>query len=668
MVRAASTPASHPLETLRDPQLWRSLYACLRAALEHKVGPVAFFAPYRVGLCAQTGLVERLHLNETPAPTPQAALLSVEAKVELDPLTIAARVSEYPNACLAWARLSALQAAPKAASSAALRVTITTTAARFKREYASLSASPREKEGAIEDVFTVHSLELRPRGHAKSVTVRVPLPVHFDYLVGEASSFSMLALIALFRHWHRAVYADAQTVAPVFAFLGAEFEVGGQRDETVSTLGFPGWPLFRVSATPSAPRPAKDAMCAYTTLSGLWPTAGLAAFLAPQEWTRRALSIGGQLTPLLRDAVSRWHSAPHTPQLLDPPALIGPVWLTQFRFQPTAKSALLALFDSTPPPHSFPQANAKLSAVTTAARTQPWADALLTAISHRAQDTYPAVAQLLGGIMNALWGQIETTANSVPFAVCGGSEAAFWGVFNVDPEDAASARAMLASAQAAFETSIASLFQQNNLRLGAPPLTPLGLFTHAVIWSHEGRWFWNAHTQAQHLEGFPRLSSAHAQAGEVVSQTLCQLVTREDVPPPEAPAWAYAVCETACDNFVQSAFLRRLDVNFWSVITPPELVAEPLPPSALRGDAHLDRDRGARRVVRVCSQEGAPKFVPIDLYAAPLVLPPIDCSWHLRPILKEMETVFHSALTSLWGDAHPFVYSLDERLAFLFPH
>ncbi|BBM13180.1 helicase-primase subunit [pteropodid alphaherpesvirus 2] len=668
MVRTASAPASHPLETLRDPALWQSLYACLRAALDRGVGPVALFVPYRIGLCAQTGLVERLQPTDTPALTPQAALLSVEAKVNIDPLTIAARMSERPSACLAWARLSALQAAPQAASNAALRVTITTTASRFKRAYASLNSPPSEKEGAIEDVFSVHNLEVRPRGHSASVTVRVPLPTNFDYLAGEASSFSMLAAITLFRHWHRAIYADSRSVLPVFAFWGAEFEVGGRSDETVSVLGFPGWPLFRVSATPSSPRPTKDAIASYSALRGLWPTAGLAAFLAPREWMPRALAIGGQLTPSLRDAVSRWRAGPHTPQLLDPPACIGPVWLTQFRFRPAATSALLALFGTASPSHPAPPPNGTIGALVMTARTQPWAEALLAAISRQAQDTYPAVAQLIGGVMNALWGQIETTANSVPFAVCGGSESAFWGVFNVDPEHTDAAETMLASAQAAFEADITGFFRRNHLPVGTVTLAPLGLFTHAVIWSQGGRWFWNAHTQTQHLEGFPRLSAAYVSAADVVGETLRRLVTRNEVSALDAPAWARAVCETACDNFAQSAFLRRLDVTFWSITASPELVDEPLPPSALGGDAHLDRDRGARRVVRVCAQEGAPKFVPIDLYAAPLVLPPIDCSWHLQPIFREMETVFHSALTSLWGEDHPFVYPFDERMAFLFPH
>ncbi len=125
--------------------------------------------------------------------------------------------------------------------------------------------------------------------------------------------------------------------------------------------------------------------------------------------------------------------------------------------------------------------------------------------------------------------------------------------------------------------------------------------------------------------------------------------------------------EDACDRFVLDAFGRRLDAEYWSVLTPPGEADDPLPQTAFRGGALLDAEQYWRRVVRVCPGGGESVGVPVDLYPRPLVLPPVDCAHHLREILREIQLVFTGVLEGVWGEGGSFVYPFEEKMRFLFP-
>lgn len=251
--RAATTPAASPLEPLENPTLWRALYACVLAALERQTGPVALFAPLRIGSDPRTGLVVKVErASWGPPATPRAALLVAEANIDIDPMALAARVAEHPDARLAWARLAAIRDTPQCASAAALTVNITTGTALFAREYQTLAFPPIKKEGAFGDLVEVCEVGLRPRGHPQRVTARVLLPRDYDYFVSAGEKFSAPALVALFRQWHTTVHAAPGALAPVFAFLGPEFEVRGDPSRTLPSWGFRVGPR-----SPCRPRPSR---------------------------------------------------------------------------------------------------------------------------------------------------------------------------------------------------------------------------------------------------------------------------------------------------------------------------------------------------------------------------------------------------------------------------
>ena len=304
-----------------------------------------------------------------------------------------------------------------------------------------------------------------------------------------------------------------------------------------------------------------------------------------------------------------------------------------------------------------------------AAPSEPWARAVLERLVPDACDACPALRQLLGGVMAAVCLQIEQTASSVKFAVCGGTGAAFWGLFNVDPGDADAAHGAIQDARRALEASVRAVLSANGIRPRlAPSLAPEGVYTHVVTWSQTGAWFWNSRDDTDFLQGFPLRGPAYAAAAEVMRDALRRILRRPAAgPPEEAVCAARGVMEDACDRFVLDAFGRRLDAEYWSVLTPPGEADDPLPQTAFRGGALLDAEQYWRRVVRVCPGGGESVGVPVDLYPRPLVLPPVDCAHHLREILREIQLVFTGVLEGVWGEGGSFVYPFEEKMRFLFP-
>ncbi|AHM96275.1 helicase-primase subunit [Papiine alphaherpesvirus 2] len=661
--RAAASPAAAPLETLNDPALWRALYASALAALESEVGRAPLFAPARVGLDPRTGLVARIEAAPGGrAPAPRGAALSVDAKVATDPLALAAHVAARPGARLAWARLAAIQDTPQCASAASLTVRIDTGAARFAREYTTLTFPPVRKEGAVGDVFEVREAVLRPRGHAQAVTARVLVPRGYEYFAVPAEGFSAPALVALFRQWHLTVHAAPGALAPIFAFLGPEFEPRGGAVDHFSVLGFPGWPTLKVPAGAAAV-PA-EALAAHAELAGAWPAAGARALAPARLWSAAAAAAPGRLPPALR--------RPATPglRLLDPPAVIGPVCLARFRFpglgaRLAAALAGLGLAPGADPRDPLARGARRWRALAEDGR--PWARAVAARALAEAREECPAFARILDGVVSAVGLRLEGAAGDADLAVCGNEGASLWGVLNVDPLDAAGPAAV-ERARAALETAAGEALAGGGF-LGpeeAPlPLELEGTYTHAVLWSQTGAWFWNARTDADLLEGFPLRGPAYAAAAAATRRALRGVVAV--AAEGGAAEKARLAAEEALDGLVLEAFARRLDAEYWAVAEGPSDPGDAPPAAALRGGALLDSERHSRRVVRVCGgADGGSVAVPIDLYPRPLVLPPIDCAHHLRDVLAEAEAVLRGALAGLWGDEGGFAYPFEERFLFLF--
>ncbi|AFV26896.1 helicase-primase subunit [Chimpanzee herpesvirus strain 105640] len=671
--RAATAPATSPLEPLGDPTLWRALYACVLAALERQTGPVALFVPLRLGWDPHTGLVVRVErASWGPPAVPRAALLDVEANVDVDPLALTARVAEHPGARLAWARLAAIRDSPQCASSASLTVTITTGTARFVREYTTLAFPPTKKEGAFADLVEVCEVGLRPRGHPQRVTARVLLPRGYDYFVSAGDRFSAPALVALFRQWHTTVHAAPGALAPVFAFLGPGFEVRGGPVQYFAVLGFPGWPTFPVPATAESARDlVRGAAATHAACLGAWPAVGARVVLPPRAWPVVASEAASRLLPAFQEAVARWHPTATTIQLLDPPSAVGPVWTARFCFsglQDQLLSALAVLGEAGLPEARGRAGLERLNALVAAAPSEPWARAVLERLVPDACDACPALRQLLGGVMAAVCLQIEKTASSVKFAVCGGAGGAFWGLFNVDPGDADAAYGAIQDARRALEASVRTVLLASDIRPPhAPSLALEGVYTHVVTWSQTGVWFWNSRDDTDFLQGFPLRGPAYTAAAAVIRDTLRRILRQPAAGPQEEAVCAVrGLMEDACDRFVVDAFGRRLDAEYWSVLIPPCEADEPLPQTAFRGGALLDAEQYWRRVVRVCPGGGESIGVPVDLYPRPLVLPPVDCAHHLREILREIQLVFTGLLEGMWGEGGSFVYPFEEKMRFLF--
>lgn len=374
----------------------------------------------------------------------------------------------------------------------------------------------------------------------------------------------------------------------------------------------------------------------------------------------------------MREAVARWHPATKIIQLLDPPAAVGPVWTARFCFPGLRAQLLAALADLGGSGLADPHGRtglARLDALVVAAPSEPWAGAVLERLVPDTCDACPALRQLLGGVMAAVCLQIEETASSVKFAVCGGDGGAFWGVFNVDPQDADAASGVIEDARRAIETAVGAVLRANGLRLRHPLCLALeGVYTHAVAWSQAGVWFWNSRDNTDHLGGFPLRGPAYTTAAGVVRDTLRRVLGLTTAGVPEEDALtARGLMEDACDRLIVDAFNKRLDAEYWSVRVSPFEASDPLPPTAFRGGALLDAEHYWRRVVRVCPGGGESVGVPVDLYPRPLVLPPVDCAHHLREILREIELVFTGVLAGVWGEGGSLCIPLTTRCRFCLP-
>ncbi|AQS79208.1 helicase-primase subunit [Ateline alphaherpesvirus 1] len=696
-VLAASDPRRRPLETLRQPHLWRAAYAAVMAALGRDVGRFALFRPARLRLSAETGLVERI---EDLGPrdggdngdAPRAGVLTLEADLPLDPEAVGARALETPGASLAWARLAALRDAPGAADAAAATVSVSTRAGSFRRAYDALARPPVSREGDVGVVFEVRSRVLRPREHDREIAVRVPVPTAHDYLAVPAAGFSAPALIALLRQWHAAVFAEPGAVASAFAFLGPEFEPLGWRGvaaapphpraDQLMTLGFPGWPTLRVA--PAPPGAAGGAAAAYASTGGGWP--GLSAGCAllsppPAAWPRLAAAAAAALPPRLREYVAQWRPGRTevAARLLDPPAAVGRVWIARFRFRALAP-ALVAHLGRPGRPAGACGWWPALEGAAAGAGGDPEGGPTAARLVAELRAEQPAADRFVGGVTGAVLTRVEEAATGVRFAVCGagGEEGAFWGVFDADPRDAAAAAEACAAAAAAFRARAAALLEGEAgfspaAAAAAAAVTLEGTYTHAVLWGRAGRWLWNEDDDRAHAEGFSAASPAHRTGAETAGRALRELLAD---PQRTTAERARGIMEEACDALVGEAFARRADPEYWSVRGPPPAESEtasaaaerPLPPAALRGGALMDADRGAgRRTLRVRSADGESVDVPVDLFPAPPVLPPIDCAHHLSAVLREVEGAFNGYLLGRWEDEEPFAYPLADKFGFLFP-
>ncbi|AIA09501.1 helicase-primase subunit [Macacine alphaherpesvirus 1] len=671
--RAAASPAAAPLETLNDPVLWRALYACALAAMEREVGRAALFAPARVAWDPRTGLVARIEglPPDGRSPAPRGAALDVDAKIATDPLALAAHVAARPGARLAWARLAAIQDTPQCTSAASLTVRIDTGAARFAREYTTLTFPPVRREGAVADVFEVREAVLRPRGHAQAVTARVLVPRGYEYFAVAAEGFSAPALIALFRQWYLTVHAGPGALPPIFAFLGPEFEPRGGAVDYFSVLGFPGWATLKVPGGAAEAPPA--ALAAHAELAGAWPAAGARALGPARPWDAVSAAAVERLSPALR------RPAAAGLRLLDPPAVIGPVCLARFRFLDLEPRLLAALYelglrghpraaDPRDPLGRGARRWRDLAGGGGATEQAPWPREVLARAVDEVRREYPAVARTLDGIVSAVGVELEKAAGAVDMAVCGDEGGCVWGVLNVDPRDAAGAGpAAVERARAALAASASDALAGWGLRLDAPPPLVLeGTYTHAVLWSQTGAWFWNSDTDEDRLEGFPLRGPAYAAAAAAARRALRAVVAAGSEGGAGAEE-ALRIAHDACDQLVLEAFERRLDAEYWGVAETALDRGDPLPTAAFRGGALLDAERYERRVVRVCGgPDGGSVSVPVDLYPRPLVLPPIDCAHHLREVLAEVEAVFRGALMGLWGDGCGFAYPFEERSLFMF--
>ncbi|ADO13820.1 helicase-primase subunit [Saimiriine alphaherpesvirus 1] len=699
-VQSASCPRSCPLETLRHPELWRAAYACVMGALARDVGPFALFHPVRLRVSAESGLVETIECAGGPArgSRPRAGLLALEARMSLDPTAVAARALEAPGGSLAWARLAALRDAPDAASSSAVTVSVATRAGSFKRTYAELGRPPAVREGKLEAVFRVRRCALRPRGLGREIEVRVPLPVAYDYLAVSAAEFSAPALVALYRQWHTAVFAEPGAVSSVFAFLGPEFDpLWWNRDadandralspDQLVTLGFPGWPTLKV--TPAARDGAPDDATmheadTYAAAGVGWPGIPASAALlvpSPARWPRAVAAAVADLSPRAREFSERWHPE-HTraaAQLLDPPAVVGRVWISRYRFGMLVPVLLAHLARL----GAGGESGCGWWSVLLAPRGHRDLESLRASLVADTRAEQPAADRFVGAIADAVMARVEEAATRAGFAVCAAeSEVAFWGVFNVDPRDAAAARAAEANARAAFEETTAAFLVDDvglsrSAAAAAACVTPEGTYTHAVVWSRVGRWFWNADDGREHAEGFPEASPAHARAASVLWGALRQTLADPEC---ENPERARAVMEAACDALAIEAFACRGDPGYWGLPKSASetleedrgddepKAARPLPHAAFCGEALLDRDRGAarRRTLRVRTPDGEAADVPMDLFAPPLILPPIDCVYYMSAIVREIEKVFCGYLEGRWGEeSGSFVYPLKDKFGFL---
>ncbi|AFR32449.1 helicase/primase complex associated protein UL8 [Leporid alphaherpesvirus 4] len=651
-VRSASSPRTAPLETLRNPSMWRVLASCALASLEREVGAVQLFRPARLWVDERNGLLRRVDVVGDDILAPRAALLSIDARVPIDKGALSAQAASRPDACAAWLRLAAMQQEPEAALDAHMRVRITAPGGTFVRSYTTLRFPPVESEGAISDVFSVHtaSVLLGPDGTATKVCVAVPSG--FDYFACDTSAVSTPAIVSLFAQWHCAVFAHCARTAQVFAFLGTEFEPRGGEDDHLMTIGFPGWPTIRLPADATSDE-RKRIIDTYIHSEGAWPALREHAFPPPSVWAQASAYMLHKAPPDIRGVVDRWTPGRTSARFLDAPDAMGPVAAARFLIPHLAGLVLAALLQSYPPAAQDSGA-ARFIRFARFAREHRWADRAIGAAASAVSGACAEAARAAGGLLAAVELCIEQSATEAGVAVCGRGEDNFWGLFAAAEGDL---RAASSAVAAEFARAATRALEESGLRLPRPvDVTCGGVYTHVVLWNPAGGWFGGAGDDF--LEGFSPSSRAGARAADVLRATFRRLIDTEN------PDAARSIIREACDAFVVEAFAARGDAEYWSVAMAPS--AAPLPASALSDGDALDAERHTRRVVYVKTHDGGSVGVPIDLYRKPLVLPPIDCARHVKDVIADVIVAMCAFVRGRWGDEVAFEYSPDDGPLFMF--
>ncbi|AMB17006.1 helicase-primase subunit [Macropodid alphaherpesvirus 1] len=667
----AANPTRSPLAAIKNTHMWRAIYACFFDELERTVGSIGLFSPSIVTVDTRTNLITQITRISGTRESARGAILSISAKIPVEPAAIEARAAEGSTHSVAWARLAALQDNPSAASDASLEVSMTTKTAQVTRTYLSLQAPPVVKTGLIQDIFTVADFILEISNPRQPIQVRVLLPTNFDYFAVDNNTFSAPAILALFRQWHAAIYSTTSLIKPIFVFLGPEFEPERESIDHLAVLGFPGWPVIRVDSQPRPGSRLQTVLATHVGFDGLWPNTGIYAILTPTGAAQITSYVTQNLPRHIMVEISRWSSTTPNPHLLDPPAAIGPVILTHFRFK-TIRGALLAiLLDGAgrqqPSGALIPNSLPRLQRLLAEAKLHPWAEDIIELIMDEVYIAYPPVRQIIEGLLFIIGTQFESIANAVQFAMCGGTMSSFWGLFDLPNNDLDFVNKTTRTACIFMELEthkfLLSIFDIEDSSV-LPSLTLVNNYTHAVLWDHEGYWFWNQNTEAEHLTGFPLLGVVYSEAAQMVKETLrviSPLFAMSDVNISDV----VSTMEEACETFLCKAFENRTNPEYW-ISQTSEALTTPIPSAAFHGGSLLDNAKATKKIVFVGSCEGGSVGVHVDLFPKPRVLPPIDCSRHLKPILQIVGKVFTGVLRGIDDDAAPFIYAFEEKMAFLF--
>ncbi|QBH75359.1 helicase-primase subunit [bovine alphaherpesvirus 1] len=669
LARAAAAPRALPLATLGHAATWKALYVSALAALRAQIGPFRFYRETRFGVDNDTGLL--VSAEEPPDAAdaaPRAAVLrsALRLAVEEDAVRAAAAAAPAGGGSLARARLCAMRDghADLSAPGNVVEFELTTKTARFYRIFADIAQPPRKRAGRLADVFAHREYRVRTEGSAAPVVVRALVPVNFDCVVADARAFSPMAAMLVFAQWHAALFTDGP--AQVLGFLGPQLNPGGEERDYCFLLGFPGVPLVVSAADAGAVR---DDLDAHVLTDGLWPAFGVHVYHALGPWNfldgaavaslnRRITAARAALPPGGSDG-SDW-PAGRVSTILNSPACVRGLWLAKFDF---------SAFFPTLYAHLVPE-NARLARAICARRDgrpglKPSLLTFFGGLRHVHAPAYEAVIALA----NAVAAAVERAANARNFAVCTYVKDGFWGAFGdaapeVVPREAALAAALALrdDCQRAAEAVLraAGLHPAEGAELH---LRFEGLFTHAVSWSANKYWLWDATAggaEGELFVGFP----CRTEFGRMAKRSLAGLLRRA-VAQPERPSDTVAAAAAACDALVHAAFERRGDVRFWSATAP---IADwgAVPRSALSGGDLLDADHGPRPYVLVAGHEAAPFPLPWALYRSPVLLPDIACRAHMAPVLQELARMLNGALAALAareGDDEPPIEEFEYNLA-----
>ncbi|APO15908.1 helicase-primase subunit [Bubaline alphaherpesvirus 1] len=655
LARAAAAPRTPPLATLGHAATWKALYVSALVALRARIGPFRFYRETRLGVDEASGLlVSAEEAPDAADAAPRAAVLrsALRLAVEEDAVRAAAAAAPAGGGSLARARLCAMRDghADFAAPGNAVEFELTTKTARFYRSFADIAQPPRKRAGRLADVFAHREYRVRTGGGAAPTVVRALVPVGFDCVVADARAFSPVAAMLVLAQWHAALFAGGP--AQVLGFLGPQLSPGGEERDYCFLLGFPGVPLVVSAADAGAVR---DDLDAHVLTDGLWPAFGVHAYhaLGPWDFLDGAAVAGpGRLSVHAYHALGPWDfldggadwPAGRVSTILDSPACVRGLWLAKFDF---------SAFFPTLYAHLVPE-HARLARAIRARRDgrpglKPSLLTFFGGLRHVHAPAYEAVIALA----NAVAAAVERAANARNFAVCTYVKDGFWGAFGDAAPGAVPREAALAAALALrddCQRAAEAVLRDAGLRPAEGAELRLrfeGLFTHAVSWSVNRYWLWDATAgdeagaESEHFVGFP----CRTEFGRMAKRSLAGLLRRA-VARPERPGDTVAAAAAACDALVYAAFERRGDARFWSATAP---IGDwgAVPRSAFSGGDLLDADHGPRPYVLVSGHEAAPFPLPWTLYRAPALLPDIACRAHMAPVLQELARMLNGALAAL---------------------